>query len=309
MGDAGTGVSVRADVLLYYFECANMGEGWIMYCKGSDRYIPEEMKLRGNIMPMMKGLEWTFDTVAQQYEKFRPEYVPELYEDIFKYRQIDRGSCAVEVGIGGGQATLPILETGCNVMAIEYGKNFSELCRCKFREFPNFSVVTSRFEDFPCENNTYDLIYSASAFHWIPEELGYQKVFNMLKSGGAFARFANHPYGDKGNEKLHEAFQKIYAVYMPNSQGANEYSEQAAKERADIARKYGFIDICYKLYHRTRTFDAKEYTALLGTYSDHVAIEEQTRKKFFSEIEHAIEEFGGCITIYDTIDLQLARKP
>ena len=30
-------------------------------------------------MPIIKGLEWTFDTVAAQYEKLRPEYVPELY--------------------------------------------------------------------------------------------------------------------------------------------------------------------------------------------------------------------------------------
>ncbi len=28
-------------------------------------------------MPIIKGLEWTFDTVAAQYEKLRPEYVPE----------------------------------------------------------------------------------------------------------------------------------------------------------------------------------------------------------------------------------------
>ncbi|MCI9272113.1 MAG: class I SAM-dependent methyltransferase, partial [Dorea sp.] len=30
--------------------------------------------------------------------------------------------------------------------------------------------------------------------------------------------------------------------------------------------------------------------------------------KFFSKIEEAINKYGGTITIYDTIDLQLARK-
>lgn len=258
---------------------------------------------------MHETLEWTFDTAAQQYEKMRPGYIPALYEDIFKYKPIDQTSHAVEVGIGGGQATLPILKAGCQVTAIEYGKNFSRLCQHKFREFPGFSVVTSKFEDFPYESNSFDLVYSASAFHWIPEEVGYPKVFDMLKSGGAFARFANHPYRDKGREELHQAIQKIYAVYMKNSLAPEEYNEKDAKERADIAQKYGFTDICHKLYHRTRTFRAKEYTALLGTYSDHLAVEEETRKKFFSEIEQAIDQFGGQITLYDTIDLQLARKP
>lgn len=96
---------------------------------------------------------------------------------------------------------------------------------------------------------------------------------------------------------------------MPDSLGPNEYSEEDAKKRADIEQKYGFVDISYKLYHRTRSFSAKEYISLLGTYSDHIAIEQNTRKKFFSEIEEAIDNLGGQITIYDTIDLQLARKP
>lgn len=260
-------------------------------------------------MPIIKGLQWTFNTEAERYEKMRPGYVSELYEDIFKYISVDKSSNVVEIGIGGGQATLPILKTGCKLTAVEYGENLAELCRQKFKEFPRFSALTTKFEDFICDNNLYDLIYSASAFHWIPEEIGYTKVFEMLKRGGVFARFANHPYKDKGREEIHEALQKIYSVYMPGSLGYNEYSEYDAKKRADIAQKYGFVDISYKLYHRTRSFTAKEYISLLGTYSDHIVIEENTRKKFFLEIEEAIDNLGGQIEIYDTIDLQLARKP
>ena len=75
-----------------------------------------------------------------------------------------------------------------------------------------------------------------------------------------------------------------------------------------LAGKYGFTDIQYKLFYRTRTFSAKEYIMLLGTYSDHIAIEEKIRAEFFSKIEDAINRYGGELTIYDTIDLQLARK-
>lgn len=260
-------------------------------------------------MAASKGLEWTFNTEAEKYEKIRPGYVSELYEDIYDYIPINQSSNVVEIGIGGGQATLPVLVTGCKLTAVEYGANLAELCRKKFKEYPNFSVVTSRFEDFISDSSSCDLIYSASAFHWIPEEIGYTKVFEMLKSGGVFARFANHPYKDKGREEIHEALQKIYSVYMPGSLKPNEYSEADAKKLADTAQKYGFVDTVCKLYHRTRSFTAKEYVSLLGTYSDHIAIEENIRMKFFSEIERAIDNSGGQITIYDTIDLQLARKP
>ena len=259
------------------------------------------------------SLNWTFDTVADTYEKLRPGYVNELYNTIFEYKQINNQSRVVEIGIGGGQATLPFLKTSCNLTAIDYGENFCKLCREKFKEYTNFSAVSGKFEDIDFNNNEYDLIYSASAFHWIPEEIGYKKVYDMLKDGGVFARFANHPYRDKCKPALSEEMDKIYAEYYYKYHNKEpkpliEYCEEQAENRALIAEKYGFTDIQYKLFYRTRTFSAKEYTMLLGTYSDHIAIEEKIRTEFFSKIEEAINRHGGEITIYDTIDLQLAKK-
>lgn len=260
-------------------------------------------------MPSIKGLEWTFDTVATTYEKNRPGYVDELYEKIFDFISINESSNVIEVGIGGGQATLPILQTGCKLTAVEYGEHFSQLCREKFKKYPNFSVITGKFEEIDFKEEAYDFIYSASAFHWVPEEIGYPKVFSMLKSGGVFARFANHPFEDKGRQKLSDEIQELYAIYMNSTSRPVEYTEEKAKRRAEIASKYGFEDIQYALYHRTRTFSAKEYINLLGTYSDHIALEENKRTEFFSKIENVINKHGGKFTVYDTIDLQLARKP
>ena len=228
-------------------------------------------------MPVIKGLEWTFDTVATKYEKLRPGYTDDLYRLLFEDIAIDSSSHVVEVGSGGGQATLPILKTGCILKAVECGQKFSKLCEKKFEGYKNFSIITEKFENVSFPNSQYDLVYSASAFHWVPEDIGYSKVYDMLKHGGAFARFANHPY--------------------------------QAIQRAQIAEKYGFVDIRHAMFYRTRTFSAKEYIELLGTYSDHIAMEEKIRTEFFAKIEETINQYGGTITIYDTIDLQLARKP
>lgn len=265
-------------------------------------------------MPVIKGLGWTFDTVASGYDKMRPGYVDALYEAIFGYKPLDASSCALEVGIGAGQATLPVLRTGCRVTAVEPGGNFSALCREKFRDYPGFSVITGKFEEVELERDVYDLVYSASAFHWVPEEVGYNGVYAILKKGGAFARFANHPHPDKGRPALNEEIQALYdRYYYPfhnkKRTPLKEYGEEEAKARAMIAQKYGFSDIRWAMFYRTRNFTASEYIALLGTYSDHIAMEQTVREAFYTGIEDAINRHGGEITIYDTIDLQLARKP
>lgn len=218
-----------------------------------------------------QGLGWTFDTVASKYEKMRPGYVPALYQTIFDYIPIDENSRVVEVGSGAGQATEPILKTGCELTAVEYGEHFSELLKEKFKQYPRFSVITGKFEETELEESAYDMVFSASAFHWIPEKIGYEKVFSMLKKGGVFARFANHPYRDKDNPALSKAIDQAYDEYYYTYHNKQkkplvEYTEEDAKARAQIALEYGFTDIKYALFYRKRSFTSAEYVELLGTY-------------------------------------------
>ena len=264
-------------------------------------------------MSATDGLGWTFDTAVSNYDKMRPGYVDEIYQAIFKYVPIDENSNVVEVGSGSGQATLPVLKTGCKLTAVEYGENFSELLKSKYKAFPKFSVVTGKFEEVSLEEDAFDLIFSATAFHWVPEKEGYEKVYRMLKKGGAFARFANRPRNCQNEPELGEEIQALYNEYYNKQHNIKSgtkkwFTEEDAKAISLIPEKYGFTDIKYFLFYRERVFTASEYTKLLGTYSDHIAIEENIRKEFFSKIEDAINRHGGTITISDTLDLELARK-
>lgn len=264
-------------------------------------------------MSATDGLGWTFDTAVSNYDKMRPGYVDELYQAIFKYIPIDGNSIVAEVGSGSGQATLPVLKTGCKLTAVEYGENFSELLKNKFKDFPKFSVVTGKFEEVSLEEDIFDLVFSATAFHWVPEKEGYEKVYRMLKKGGAFARFANRPRNCQNEPELGREIQELYNEYYNKQHNIKSgtkkwFTEEDAKAISLIPEKYGFTDIKYFLFYRERVFTASEYTKLLGTYSDHIAIEESIRKVFFSKIEDAINRHGGTITISDTLDLELARK-
>ncbi len=264
-------------------------------------------------MDNRKELGSTFDTAVALYDKMRPGYVDDIYRAIFDYVHIDAESHVVEVGSGSGQATLPVLKTGCSLTAVEYGENFSNLLKDKFRDFEKFSVVTGKFEDVELEKDFCDLVFSATAFHWVPEEIGYPKVYSMLKNGGAFARFANRPRNCRDNPELAREIDEIYNDHYNKYYGVKSgtktwFTEDDAVKISQIPGKYGFSDIRYYLFYRERVFSSKEYVQLLGTYSDHMAIEESIRNEFFARIEDAIDRYGGTITINDTLDLELARK-
>lgn len=256
----------------------------------------------------MENFEKTFDSAAVDYDKSRPMYVKKIYEDIFNYKQINQDSHVLEIGMGTGKAAWPILDTHCHFVGIEPGENLAALAKERLQKYANFSLYNQTLQDYKCADNSFDLIYSATAFHWIPEEYGYRRVYDLLKCGGVFARFAYHAGIDKGRRALTDEIQELYRKYMFQENPPVEFSDADAKMLAYKALAYGFVDVKYMLYHTTKDFTAEEYISLLRTYPDHMKLEPVAREKLFEGISHAIVDNGGTTTVYYTMDLELARK-
>ncbi len=250
-----------------------------------------------------------FNEIVDEYEKWRPDYVPELYNDLISYSGLKENNRALEIGIGTGKATVPILQTGCRLTAVELGDKLADYSRQKFAGCPNIEIITSSFEDYRCAGNTFDLIYAACSFHWIPEEAGYPKVLELLTPGGTFARFANWQQRDKENAALNLAIQAAYDKHMPGSAAKPDYTEENCKELASVSKKYGFTDICYQLYHRKRTFHADDFVSLQHTHGGHADMNPEKWDLFAKDLRTAIHNNGGLIHVYDVMELQLARKP
>ncbi|GFP76488.1 class I SAM-dependent methyltransferase [Clostridium fungisolvens] len=250
----------------------------------------------------------TFNEDASNYDKWRPTYCEELFEDIFRYSEISKDKNALEVGIGTGQATTPFLNAGYNVTAVELGNNLAEFSREKFKEYKNFKVYNTSFEEFQCEDNIIDILYSATAFHWIPESIGYPKILRLLKDNGTIALFWNKPSPADEEYSLHLEIQKIYEKYWPSTDKLLESNSERYKRISETIKTYGFRDLEMKLYHKTRKFSSEEYICLLNTYSDHRTMPEPSKQLFENEIKDIIKKNGNLFDIHDTIELYLARK-
>ncbi|MDF2545114.1 MAG: methyltransferase [Anaerosolibacter sp.] len=256
-------------------------------------------------------MKYLFDEVVLNYEKRRPNYGAELFREIIKYGEITMDKSVIEVGCGTGQATKPFLEAKCKVIAVELGENLASYTRNKFRDYSNLEVIQSSFEDYECDNSSFDMLYSATAFHWIPDEIGYKKAYKIIKNGGTIALFWNKPSTNHKDNPLHQKIQSIYTELLPqwsykvtNNEDKSRYSSIINK-----LEQYGFTNIEFKLYHNIRKMTGIEYIELLNTYSDHLALEKSIKSKLFNAVRAAIEELGNELIINDTVDLYLARKP
>jgi SAM-dependent methyltransferase len=72
---------------------------------------------------------WTFDEAAGLYDRARPGYPAALFDDLVELTGIGPGSRVLEIGSGTGQATGPLAERGCRVVAVELGPRLAAVAR------------------------------------------------------------------------------------------------------------------------------------------------------------------------------------
>ena len=245
-----------------------------------------------------------FDTIPEQFDKYRPRYSPELFKDLIASAGIGPDRRVLEIGPGTGQATDPILRTGCDYLAIELGEHLYEKMRSKYGGYPNFHIVNDDFITHDFGRQSFDLIYSAATIQWIPEEIAFSKTFDLLKPGGTLAMMLTRGDYRTPNEALFQRIQQVYAEYFKPD---TEYKHGSF--RYEHATDYGFVDFEKREYAGQRVFTAEEYVSFSGTHCDHIVIPEPYRTKFFDGLKQAVLEAGDKIVFNDTYVLYLAKKP
>ena len=244
-----------------------------------------------------------FDRIPEEFDRWRPRYCQALFDDVTAAAGLAPGKTVLEIGPGTGQATEPILKTGCNYTAIELGEHLTAFMREKFDRYKNFSIVNDDFETCDFGKETFDLVYSAAAIQWIPEKTAFSKTYEMLKPGGVLAMFLTRSEYQSSNPALYDRIQKVYSEYFHPEQN---YSCRLAYENA---QDYGFAPLERREYHAQRILTADEYAAFSATHCDHIVLEEPYRTKFFDGLRKAVLDAGNRIVFNDTFVLYLTRKP
>ena len=266
-----------------------------------------------------------FDEITAEYDKIRWDYPDELFKDVIDYcirANPGKSKKAIEIGAGTGKATAPFLDNGYDVTAVEMGTNMTAFLVEKYKKNNNFRVITSTFEDAVLEENCYDLIYAASAFHWVDAAIGCPKVYKLLKTGGAFVLFRSN-WNSHENEDLAKDLQAVYEkyyysyykTYVRDDKPTKHTLETLLKPEAifksfrfESLEQYGFKDVTMKIYDRMHTYNTDGYIKLLDTFSDHRALPKENREALFTGVKEAIEKHDGQIQTHNTYQLYMGRK-
>jgi ubiquinone/menaquinone biosynthesis C-methylase UbiE len=130
-------------------------------------------------------LRCLFDGVASLYDATRPSYPAEIVDAVCASAGVGRGSDVLEIGCGTGQLTRQLAGRAFNLTAIDIGGAMIQAARRNVAD-PMVRFQVSSFEDF-AGSARFDLIVSATAFHWVDPGVGLAKAARLLRPGGWLA--------------------------------------------------------------------------------------------------------------------------
>jgi SAM-dependent methyltransferase len=256
-------------------------------------------------------LRQTFDRAAESYQRARPDYPGELFDDLIRAAGLAPGDRLLEVGCATGKATVPLARRGFRITCVELGPELALAARRNLAGL-GAEVIEGRFEDWrPTPGVRFDLVFAATAWHWVDPAVRYAAAWRALRPGGHLAFWsAAHVFPDGGDP----FFREIQDVYDEINEGLPPGAGQPrpgelAEHTAEIEAS-GLFDVVHiRHFDWERVYDAEGYIDLLNTFSGHIAMEGWQRERLYGEIRRRLgERPDGTVRRHWGAVLHVARR-
>ena len=239
-----------------------------------------------------------FGTDAAAYAAARPGYPDRVYDLLRERSGLRPGTRVLEIGAGSGQATRRLLELGADVVAVEPDPRMADHLRdLDFAGRP-LRIMVRAFEETSLPPGSFDLVVSATAFHWVEPSVALPMVTSALRERGFLALWWN-VFGDPdAPDPFHDATEPILRDLSPGP-GAGPPRKPPAlnvdARRGELAAA-GFTDIHHEIIPWTLVLTAERTRLLYRTYSNIARLPDPDRQRVLNGIEAiARDEFADRV--------------
>jgi len=220
-------------------------------------------------------LRATFDDAAASYQQARPEYPAELFDALAELAGLRPGDRLLEIGCATGKATAPLARRGFAITCVELGAALAARARRNLAGFGAVTVVNAAFETWrPPPGAGYDLVFAATAWHWIDPATRYERAWQALRPGGHLAFWEAVHVVPAGGDPFFAEIQEVYDEIGEGLPPGTSFARpgELADSAAEIEGSGLFGHVAVRQFDWEISYDADGYIGLLDTFSGHIAM-------------------------------------
>jgi SAM-dependent methyltransferase len=131
---------------------------------------------------------FSFETVAEQYERARPLYADGAVAWAAELLGIGPGVTVLDLAAGTGKLTRQLVALGAGVVAVEPGHEMRGVLE---RVVPQARALAGVAEQIPLADGSVHAVTAGQAFHWFDPGAAFAEIRRVVRPGGGFALFWN----------------------------------------------------------------------------------------------------------------------
>lgn len=248
------------------------------------------------------------------YDAVRPQYPKEVFSLLMAQGALFQGATTLEIGAGNGLATRRLLALGANPMTVlEPDSRFAELLHALPKPASCvYQVLHTAFEEVALGHETFDLVVSATAFHWLDPATRVAKLWQVVKKRGYVALLWNTFQDLTKADPFHEATKSLLSglsINPSNRPMEIPFALDRQAREAEFLSGERFELVAYLELHWPLTLNSHQVRLLYESFSQIARLPPEERIELLDALVQVSEsEFKGMVKRNMTTPLYLFRK-
>jgi SAM-dependent methyltransferase len=222
----------------------------------------------------------SFETVAAEYERHRPDYPEEALRWAAELLGLAPGARVLDVGAGTGKLARGLVALGFRVVAVEPGGAMLDQLRLAV---PEAEALEAPAEAIPLPDASVDAVFAGQAYHWFDREQALPELHRVITHGGGLALLWN--WWDERDPLQRELGPVIgYAGQKP-------YAEE------ELPGPPHFREVGRTAFDSAEESSPRALASHLATTSMYVTMEAGERDRRLAEVRAIASRYGESFTV------------
>jgi SAM-dependent methyltransferase len=253
----------------------------------------------------------SFDAWADDYDRFRPRYPPELFDLISSCLELPPKPVVADLGAGTGAASIAMAKRGWSVHAVEPGLQMRRtLARSAAASGVKVEIDSGTAEATGLADASVDLATAAQAFHWFDPQPAVSEMARIVRPCGGVALFWN--VRDDEASPFLAAYSELLERYIPGVEIGAKVAADESRTRDQLGANAAFVVEPRRRHVRhAMIMSAADFVSLVFT-SSYVRrdLDGDAQSRFRADVVALIARHYGDrpFEVPYRIDLWLARR-
>ncbi len=243
-----------------------------------------------------------FEEAAAEYGAARPSYPKEVYDLLDVSCGGLAGKSVADGGAGTGVVTRQLIERHAKVVAFDPGER---MLRKATARTVGLEAAIADGAASPFRSGVFDLVCWGQSWHWVDQPGGTAEIARILKPGGWWAAWWNHPWADQQSwfDDYYSLLESTCPGMSRNQRNIDWCAETiAASDAFDVARRH--------IFSWQREVSVEDWLIDLRSHSYVIGLGEDRRGDLLRDVEAILRKqfVNGEMQVAYQTRLWMARR-